>query len=178
MGGSAEFRVVVTESSRLTTEEIRELAAYAGSGFERVNQALRGEIAMTALLQRRADLIRSALQKYPLTSPVRVTRRVGHAAVPGFDDADPTSFAGTDIEFAGFLSTCMNAVPPHMADAPLILELLVPEGTPAFALGALAKYPEERELLVIDARRVTFIEVEFDADEQAWRLLGMVWDET
>ncbi|MGI6797665.1 ADP-ribosyltransferase [Gordonia sihwensis] len=177
MGDNAEFRVVVTESSLLTTDEIRELAAYASSGFERVNQALRGEIEMTELLRRRAELIRSALRKYPLAAAVRVTRRVGHAAVPGFDESDPDSFSGTDIEFGGFLSTCMNAVPPRMADAPLILELLVPEGTPAFALGALAKYPEERELLVIDARVVTFIEVEFDVDEQAWRLLGLVWDE-
>ena len=54
------------------------------------------------------------------------------------------------------------------------LELLVRAGTPALAIGQLSEYPLERELLVIDARQIFFVESKQAEDTSRWRLYGEV----
>jgi hypothetical protein len=70
----------------------------------------------------------------------------------------------------------MNAQPPRSTARvdPLDLELLLPAGTPALAIGQLSEYALERELLVIDARQIFFVESRQDVDTSRWRLYGEV----
>ncbi|MFE3262369.1 hypothetical protein ACFXPS_43860 [Nocardia sp. NPDC059091] len=53
--------------------------------------------------------------------------------------------------------------PPSMRRRPgVILDLIVPTGTPALRLGKLAPIKAEREVLLIDARRYIASGVEWD----------------
>lgn len=168
---------VVTSPERLTPDEISAIESYVLHGHERINRALRGDIEMTAALASSVERLRSALRKYPLSERAHVTRGVARRAVPTFDPDDPGGIDSQVFEFDEFLSASMKSVPPPMSGEGLIIDLLVPVGTPAFAVGALAEFPLERELLVIDARKVLFIGAEFDEDQRKWRLYGVVLKE-
>lgn len=165
---------VVTPPNLLTEDEIAAIESYAVSGFDRVNAALRGEIPRNETLNRAIELIRSALRKYPLRRSIRVTRRVNIAAVPEFDVADPDSLTGLAVALPGFFSSSMLKTPLLLSDSDVILDVVVPESTPAFALGELSEFHREREMLIIDNPTVLFLGVVFDEQAQRWRLIGVI----
>ncbi|WP_327101497.1 ADP-ribosyltransferase [Nocardia vinacea] len=163
---------------RLSSTERDVIEAYALGGYERINQAMRGQIPMTVELERRIETIRCGLQKYPLPEAVRVTRETD-AAVYGLVDEE-SARALIDVEFRedGFLSTSGVEIPPHStrhAD-PVILDLVVPAGTPVLRLGELAEIAEEREVLIIDARSYFVVDVAFDSVRSMWRIYAVVME--
>ncbi|MEV4236283.1 MULTISPECIES: ADP-ribosyltransferase [unclassified Nocardia] len=163
---------------RLSSTERDVIEAYALGGYERINQAMRGQIPMTVELERRIETIRSGLQKYPLPEAVRVTRETD-AAVYGLVDEE-SARALIDAEFRedGFLSTSGVAIPPHSTRHvdPVILDLVVPAGTPVLRLGELAEIAEEREVLIIDARSYFVVDVAFDSVRSMWRIYAVVME--
>ncbi|WP_171048211.1 ADP-ribosyltransferase [Nocardia cyriacigeorgica] len=164
---------------RLTDNERAEIEAYALGGFELVNAAMRGLTPMTPSIERRIIAIRSGLRRYPLPTAVRVTRET-EADLYGIVDA-ASALALIDQEFVedAFLSTSGVDVPPRSLRHrhPVILELVVPAGTPALRLGELAEVREEREVLVIDARRYFIMDVYFDQTRSMWRIQATVMEE-
>lgn len=165
---------------RLTNAERATIESFALNGFEHINGALRQQREMTADMQQAIARIRSGLRKYPLDHDVRVTREVS-GIVFGLSSQQGTAAAhqlvGQVFDEPGFMSTSMAPTPAHSerrAD-PLTLDLLVPAGTPALAVGELSEFPLEHELLVIDARRYQIIGARYDGQRQMrWRLFGLV----
>ena len=78
-----------------------------------------------------------------------------------------------------FLSTSMRADPPQSTThiEPIELDLRLPAGTPALAVGNLSEYPLEHELLVIDARHINVVHSRWNASTPRWRLYGDVLPE-
>lgn len=103
---------------------------------------------MTQDIEASVDVLRVAIGKFPLEADVRVTREISAAAwgLPSSESA-PLVVGRLFIE-ARFLLMSMNGQPPRSTGRvdPLDLELLVPAGTPALAIGQLSEYPLEREL--------------------------------
>jgi hypothetical protein len=60
---------------------------------------------------------------------------------------------------------------------PVIVEMLVPKGTPALRLGELAEVRDEREVLLIDARRSVPVDVFWDKDAKMWRIRAIVMED-
>lgn len=161
---------------QLGDEERAEVEAFTTGGFELVNGALRGHISMTPSLQLSIDTIRGALRRFPLEADMRVTREVGASDVGlATADAAPAKI-GRKLYELGFLSTSMNQIPPHSTTHtdPIELDLLVPAGTPALAVGSLSDFPLERELLVIDAREIFIVDSRVNAVTRRWRMYGRV----
>jgi hypothetical protein len=170
------YRHVRQPLNRLTDDERTAVESYALGGFERINAALRGLRTMTEDIEASVGVIRVAIGKFPLEVDVRVTREISAAAL-GLPSADSAPLlVGQLFTEAGFLSASMNAQPPRSTARvdPLDLELLLPAGTPALAIGQLSEYALERELLVIDARQIFFVESRQDVDTSRWRLYGEV----
>ncbi|WP_433567114.1 ADP-ribosyltransferase [Nocardia sp. CA-151230] len=172
----AEIALVGQDLTLLTSEESGAIRAYALNLFELVNDALWGHSPMTPVLQRYIGLIRSGLAKYPLSEAVRVTRE-SEAALYGIVDED-SAYALVEEEFTheGFMSTCGLENPPRSSlhRDPVILDLIVPAGTPALRLGELAELPDEREVLLIDARSYYIVGVEWDTTRSMWRIQAFV----
>jgi hypothetical protein len=166
---------------RLTESEAGYIEGYASNGHKITNRALRGEIEMTPSIQARVDGIRSGLAKYPLPANVRVTREVD-ANVYGIVNAESIDhLIGDSFTERGFMSTSVRARPPHSTTRPdpAILELIVPKGTPALRLGALADIPDEAEALVIDGQRYRIVggaldEQHLKQGRRVWRLQALV----
>ncbi|WP_261877128.1 ADP-ribosyltransferase, partial [Mycobacterium marinum] len=163
----------------LTSAERIEIEAYTVGGFQRINSALRGHTPMTADLQKSVDIIRSALHRFPLKFEARATREVSAKDVSIASSGDAPTLVGQVIEQLGFLSTSMCENPPRSTAHvdPIELDLLLPAGTAALAVGSLSEYPLERELLVIDARRIFIVQSRWNARAERWRLYGQVLPE-
>lgn len=172
----AEAALASQGLDRLTAAERDAISAYAYNGYLHINDALWERIPMTAALERRIVLIRSGLAKYPLPQTVRVTREAD-AAVYGLTD-EASAAALIDAEFAhdGFLSTTGASVPPRSRrhHDPVILDLLVPAGTPALRLGELSPIPREKELLVIDSCHYVVYGVSWDRARMIWVIQAVV----
>lgn len=162
----------------LTATERAWIEAYAHNGFERINQAMRGQIPMTSALAQRIAHIRSGLRKYPAPVTVRVSRVV-EAAFFGITDEESAD-AILDEEFyePAFLSTSGLANPPRSrrTSEAVIVEMLVPKGTPALRLGELAEVRDEREVLLIDARRISPVHITRDEGANIWRVQAIVME--
>lgn len=170
------FRHIRQPLDRLTDHERGEIQSYALGGFERINAALRGQLPMTPLLEDGIATLRDAIRKFPLDEDARVTREIAAADLGLITaDAAPTVVGELFTEPA-FLSVSMNEQPPRAASRlnPIDLDLRVPAGTPALSLGNLAEFPLERELLVIDARRLFFVDCQYKVAAGRWRLFGEV----
>jgi hypothetical protein len=170
------FRSIRHPIDQLSADERAEIEAYTTGGFELINGALRGHISMTPSLQQSVDTIRSALQRFPLEDDVRVTREIGASDIGlSMADAAPVK-VGRKLYDLGFLSTSMNQTPPHSTTHtdPIELDLLVPAGTAALAVGSLSDFPLERELLVIDAREIFVVDSRVNPVTGRWRLYGRV----
>lgn len=165
--------------NRLSHEERAEVGAYTAGRFQQINGAMRGHIAMTPSVQQSIDTIRSVLRRFPLEADTRVTREVGASDIGLSTAADAPTMIAQKLYDKGFLSASMNETPPHstMHVDPLELDLLVPAGTPALAVGSLSDFPLERELLVIDARQINVVESRVNAATGRWRLYGRVLPE-
>lgn len=165
--------------NRLADDERASIEHYALGGFERVNQALRGQTKITPGIQHEVDRIRAGLRKYPLRNDTRVTREVSGGvfgiSAGGDAQADVEALIGRVFDEPGFMSTTMSPVPAHSPQhrAPITLDLVVPAGTPALAVGALAGFPLEHEMLIIDARRYQILGARYDRDRGQWRLFGL-----
>jgi hypothetical protein len=123
-----------------------------------------------------AESVRAGLRRYPLPATVRVTRETDAAVYGLTDEASARALVDAEFSEAGFLSTCGVATPPHsvLHVDPVILELIVPEGTPALRLGELAEVPEEREVLVIDAQSYFVVDVVRDTGRKIWRIRAVI----
>lgn len=178
--GDLDYRFIHHPINQLSDEEQAEIAVYtAAGGFERVNRALRGHASMTPELERRITLIRAALHRFPLDVEARVTREIGAVAIGLTTAADAPTAVGRLVNEAAFLSTSMRADPPRSTAHidPIDLDLRLPAGTPALAVGSLSEYPIERELLVVDARQIFIVQSRWNASTQRWRLYGDVLPE-
>lgn len=165
--------------NRLTQQERVAIESFATNNYERVNAALRQLREMTPDIQHEVDVIRAGLRKYPLDHDVRVTREVSGAVygIVGPDAAEAVEdIIGQVFDEPGFMSTSMAATPAHSErhEDPLTLDLLVPAGTPALAVGELSEYPMEREMLLIDARQYEIVGARYDQAQKRWRLFGLV----
>lgn len=173
----------VPSLNRLTDREQGLLESYALNGFERINGALRGHRALTPDIEHAVEELRTALRKYPLPNDIRVTREVGGSVfgiIGGKNDRDRVArLIGQQFLEDGFMSTTMGANPAHSTrrQHPLVLDLLVPQGTPAVELGKLAGYPLEREMLIIDARRYVIVGARYDEPKNQWRIFGLISQE-
>ncbi|WP_165763098.1 ADP-ribosyltransferase [Mycolicibacterium conceptionense] len=163
---------------QLTEEERTQIEWYALGGFDLINRALRGLTLMTSDLEERVSLIRSALHRFPLEFDTRVTREIGAADIGLSASDEAPQLVGRPLRDAAFLSTSMKPDPPRSPTHrdPIELDLRVPAGTPALAVGSLSDYPLERELLVIDARQIFIVESQ-KRDTKRWRLYGVVLPE-
>ncbi|WP_297622232.1 ADP-ribosyltransferase [Nocardia sp.] len=172
----AEAALAQQGPDRLTDEERDVIAAYAHNGFTDINDALWGQVPMTPALQRRIALIRSGLAKYPLPQTVRVTREADGQVYGILDEESAAELVDVEFIHDGFMSTTGVAVPPRSMRHrdPVILDLLVPAGTPALRLGALSPVPPEREVLLIDARRYVVIHTSMDTARNMWRIQAIV----
>ncbi|WP_194852935.1 ADP-ribosyltransferase [Nocardia sp. SYP-A9097] len=150
----ADTALTSQDHSLLTSEESGAIRAYAYNYFEQINAALWDGGERSPLVARYIDLIRSGLAKYPLPEPVRVTREAVAADFDIFDEGSADALVEEEIRHRGFMSTCGLAYPPRsIRHRPaVIVDLIVPTGTPALRLGDLATVKEEREVLLIDAR--------------------------
>ncbi|MFE3546913.1 ADP-ribosyltransferase [Nocardia sp. NPDC059177] len=188
-GGTSQFdgflfaeRVLAGQTTnRLTAAEREAIESYALNGYERIISALRGLTPMTAGLAHHIASIRSGLQRYPLPQTVRVTREVD-ASVLGIDTDDHASLAAVIGDYfteLGFLSTSGSEFPPKSRRhvQPVILELLVPEGTPALRLAELAEVQDEKEVLVIDMRMFLVVNTAIDDRRSMWRIEAIVVQE-
>ncbi|MGW5519991.1 phage minor capsid protein [Nocardia africana] len=181
-GGGDDFdRIPIAnihnDLSKLTEAERDALESYGLIG-ESLNQKLRENQPLSTAFADMASNLRSALRKYAVPETVRVTREVDAGVYGITDNASAQNAVGRIFHEAGFLSTAMAANPPRNTRRPnaAILDLAVPRGTHAVALGELAEFPAERELLVIDARSIRIVGVSFDQDKNRWRLRGYVVD--
>ncbi|MFD4460617.1 ADP-ribosyltransferase [Nocardia sp. NPDC058480] len=160
----------------LTAVERDAIQSYALNGFERINKALWDQIPMTDALVQRIDAIRSGLMKYPLPTMVRVTREdeAPNMGIVGVESA--YSLIDRKFTHRGFLSASGATNPPRSRRHrdPVILDLLVPAGTPALRLGDLAEIPDEREVLLIDARSYFVVGVTWDEARSMWRIQAIV----
>lgn len=173
------FRHVRQPLDRLTDEERTAVESYALGGYERINSALRGFRPMTPDIEVAVGVLRTAIGKFPLQDDVRVTREVSASAFK-LETADlAPQVVGRAFRDEGFLSTSMDAHPPRSTGRPnpLDLELLIPAGTHALAIGDLSEYPLERELLIIDARLILVVDSQHMVATSRWRLYGEIVDE-
>ncbi|MGV9802761.1 ADP-ribosyltransferase [Mycobacterium sp. NPDC003449] len=135
---------------RLTDGERVAIESFALNGHERINSALRGQREMSTDIENAVDQIRSGLRKYPLSSDVRVTREVSgtvFGVVGPHAAASADQLVGQVFDEQGFMSTSMSPIPAHSERRrdPLTLDLLVPAGTPALAVGELSRvFPRTR----------------------------------
>lgn len=161
---------------RLTAAEADVIHAYSYNAHDAINKSLWGEIAMTPANERRISLIRSGLAKYPLEMAVRVTREAEAAEYGIVDEESAYGLIDEDIVHHGFLSTSGTADPPHSyaRNNPVILDLIVQAGVPALRLGDLAEEPAEKEVLVIDARTLFVVGVNWDEARSIWRIKAIV----
>jgi ADP-ribosyltransferase exoenzyme len=170
------FRHLAQPLSRLTEHEQATAEAYALNNYARINAALRGSRPMTSDLAESIATMRSAINKFPLDQDIRVTREISATEFGMHSAAEAAQQTpGRLFTEAGFLSASMSETPPRSTARiePLDLELLVPAGTPALAIGQLSEYPLERELLVINARQIFIVESHQVATSR-WRLYGEV----
>ncbi|WP_052313659.1 VG15 protein [Nocardia thailandica] len=168
----------------LSAEERNELRHYAVGGYRDVNDAMRGRREMTPDLERRIDLLRSAIDARPLTRTYRVTRTAETADL-GLDGRTiDESLIGEWLREPAFMSTSGHRNPPYLMNRanPVILDLIVPEGTPGVAIDDSLTTQEmvekERELLLTDGVRILIIGVRYDDERQAPRLQGRVVHES
>jgi hypothetical protein len=177
--GDLAFRHIWHPINQLSNEERSEVEAYAVGGFQRINAALRGHAEMTPRLRQCIETIRAALHRFPLDMDSRVTREIGAADIGLSTATEAPTTVGQPFYEAGFLSTSMNENPPRSTTHidPIELDLRLPAGTPALAIGSLSEFPLERELLVVDARRLLIVQSRWNAGTQRWRLYGVVLPE-
>ncbi|MBF6181270.1 ADP-ribosyltransferase [Nocardia otitidiscaviarum] len=172
----ADSALIGQDHFLLTPEESGAIRAYAYNFFEQINSALWDGGERSPLVARYIDLIRSGLAKYPLPEQVRVTREAVAADFGIVDEESAYALVEEEIRHRGFMSTCGLAYPPRSVRhrPAVIVDLIVPAGTPALRLGDLATVKEEREVLLIDARSYFISGVEWDEARSMWRIQGFV----
>lgn len=168
------FRSLQHPLGQLTDAERTAIETYALGNYERVNATLRGWRTSTPDIDNTVSLIRSALSRFPLDVDTRVTREANCQELDVGKPTDLPTTIGKAFRLDGFLSTSMSATPTRSSTRPnaVDIELVVPPGTPALALGELATYPLERELLIIDARLIYVVDCAEGAGR--WRVYAQV----
>lgn len=174
---------LASDHSDLTFEEEQTLSYYASGAYAYINSYLRGLSLTTDVpseyeIDREIAVIRSALLKSPLVEAVRISREVDGLSIGVTDEASAAAAMGGIFHELGFMSTSMTKHPPRLVppDAyPVTLELIVPAGTPARALGELSYFSDhEKELLIIDGQSIQIDFARYDEIAGRWRLLGRI----
>ncbi|MEU0542930.1 ADP-ribosyltransferase [Nocardia sp. NPDC005978] len=161
---------------RLTDLERDVISAYTFNAFTEINDALWGQIPMNAETARRIAIIRAGLAKYPLPQTVRVTREADADVYDLTDEASAAALIDAEFIHDGFMSTTGTPTPPRSLRHrhPVILDLLVPADTPALRVGELSETPEEREVLLIDARSYVVLDVQWARARRIWVIQAMI----
>jgi hypothetical protein len=177
--GDLPFRQIRHAINKLTPLERGEVEAYVVGGFEQVNAALRGFRPMTESLSASIDTLRSAIRKFELDRDARVTREISATDIGLSAATEAPSAVGRAFTELGFLSTSMNENPPHSSirPEPIDLDLRIPAGTHALAIGSLATFPLEHELLVIDSSTIFVVHSRYNGVTCRWRLYCRVLSE-
>ncbi|WP_306356149.1 MULTISPECIES: toxin glutamine deamidase domain-containing protein [unclassified Nocardia] len=165
----------------LTPAEFAELRNYAVGGYRAVNDALRGKGPMTEDIAKRIELLRSALIKVPLNTTYRVSRST-EATDLGFTSSVEIdqSLIGEWLTEPAFMSTAGFKDPPYLfkRQDPVILDILVPEGTPGIAFDEAITEADmvmkERELLLADGLELQVFNVHYDTEQGVWRIQAAV----
>ncbi len=169
------------DDSLLTAAERQVIADYTLSGYRDINEALRGRREMTPEIADRVRTLRSAISKYPLEKTWRTSRET-EAEDLGLTSATISDdIVGGFLSEAGFLSTSGLKNPPKIVDRkdPVVLDILVPEGTPALLLTEklTRASASEQEVLLLDGRELYIFGVKFDSDLGLWRIAVRVENE-
>ncbi|MFC9993660.1 ADP-ribosyltransferase [Nocardia sp. NPDC127526] len=165
----------------LTPAEFAELRSYAVGGYKAVNDALRGKGPMTEDIAERIELLRSALSKVSLNTTYRVSRST-EATDLGFTTSAEIdeSLIGEWLTEPAFMSTAGFKDPPYLfkRQDPVILDIIVPEGTPAIAFDEAITESDmvmkERELLLADGLELQVFNVHYDTEQGVWRIQAVV----
>lgn len=157
----------------LSREQRAEIANYAVGGYHAVNDTLRGRRPSTPDIDERIELLRTAMEANPLQQSYRVTRTAEIVDLDLGDQRIDESLVGKALTERAFMSTSGHRQPPYLMKRvdPVVLELIVPEGTPAIAiddnLTTLSMVERERELLLIDGLSFVVLSVgTIDYDEK------------
>ncbi|MCK8670995.1 hypothetical protein M1M07_07670 [Rhodococcus sp. HM1] len=169
------------DDALLTAAERQVIADYTLSGYRDINEALRGRREMTPEIAEQIRTLRSAISKYPLDKTWRTSRET-EAEDLGLTSATISDdIVGEFLSEAGFLSTSGLKNPPKIVDRkdPVVLDILVPEGTPALLLTEklTRASASEREVLLLDGRELYIFGVKFDSDLGLWRIAVRVENE-
>ncbi|MET8422574.1 ADP-ribosyltransferase [Nocardia sp. NPDC004860] len=125
--------------------------------YEKMQRQLGGEPTVESLRDYVATLDRATSQPLPENLvAVRGIKSVEFMRGPDGEllgSRDPMQLAGTVQTDEGYLSTTLGATPP--GSPRYVLEIEIPEGTPAVWLGRESSYPYEGELLV--GRRTPYV---------------------
>lgn len=129
---------------------------------------------MTPEVEQQVLELRAALGKFPLPRAYRTSRETEAADLGLASAMISADIIGDVLVEDGFMSTSGLKNPPKIVDRedPVILDVLVPEGTPALLLteDLTRASASEREVLLIDARELYVLGVFFDEELQLWRI--------
>ncbi|MEV4155421.1 ADP-ribosyltransferase [Nocardia salmonicida] len=178
-----EYNVPGQDNSQLTDAEQRALWSYAQGGHRRVNEGRRGNQDIPDNVAEHIDDIRSAMDRFVLQRDYRVTRSV-EAADLGITSSDQVvDLVSRDAVLTdpAFLSTSGLRVPPFIRNRsdPVVLDIIVPEGTHAILMDETLSpvWEHEHELLLPESTPLQVFAARYDDDLQVWRLSAMVLPE-
>lgn len=158
----------------LSSSERETIGLYTQGDYLAINRALRGDIPMTPEVEQQVLELRAALGKFPLPRAYRTSRETEAADLGLASAMISADIIGDVLVEDGFMSTSGLKNPPKIVDRedPVILDVLVPEGTPALLLteDLTRASASEREVLLIDARELYVLGVFFDEELQLWRI--------
>ena len=173
----SEFSLV-QDSRMLTAREREVIGNYTAGDYLPINRSLRGQRRGSSQVQADIATLRSAIEKFPLDRGYRVSRETEMADIGLAAGETPQRLVGDSLEELGFLSTSGLRRPPRIVDRdqPVWLDLALPTGVPALLLteDLTRASASEREVLVIDARRMFVADVNWSAEEQLWIVQAIV----
>lgn len=162
------------ESTHGLTEAARSAIENYTANADHLNSALRGQSELTPTLVAQAMAIRSALR--PTAWAFRATREAEAAHLGLSSAAELPTLIGTMVQEDAFISVSGQPLPPRAYSRrdPVILELLIPVGTPCRGVRQLSEYPREDEIIVIDSRSIYFEDARYDGRIATWFGYGIV----
>jgi hypothetical protein len=140
-------------AGNLNAQEREALREYSGEkspgevgppDYKEINGFLRGKSAGSPEVANSVQQIDHALQSGAAQENVMVLRETGLGAF----DRPVGELRGSIQRDPAYLSTALGSDPAFNPEAPAVLHLEVPAGTPAMYMEGLSQFPAERELLL------------------------------